>query len=139
MVSEMYPGQVPSHRIRVTDDERRRAVERLCRAQAAGCLALDEFDERAAAAWAARTRGDLATLTGDLPPDRAWPPVRELPVHRHPALRRVTSIWLVLSVLSVAGWAMLATVLGVGDPWWIWVLGPPGALLATAWFVVDHR
>lgn len=26
MVSEMYPGQVPSHRVRVTDEERRRAV-----------------------------------------------------------------------------------------------------------------
>jgi hypothetical protein len=53
--------------VRASDAERELTVERLQRAMETGRLTLDEFDERAAGAYAARTRGELADLTRDLP------------------------------------------------------------------------
>jgi hypothetical protein len=57
--------------VRASDAERQLTVERLHRAVGAGRLTLEEFDERAAKAYAARTRGELADLTRDLP-GRLW-------------------------------------------------------------------
>ena len=51
------------------DVERGSVVRRLERAMREGRITVDEFDERAAAAWASRTRGQLDELTADLPPD----------------------------------------------------------------------
>jgi hypothetical protein len=53
--------------IRVSDREREQIVELLGRATSEGRLTLDEYAERAEAAYAARTRGELARLTEDLP------------------------------------------------------------------------
>jgi len=53
--------------VRVGDAERRAVDARLQEAVGAGVLDLHEYDERAALAWSARTRGDLALLTRDLP------------------------------------------------------------------------
>jgi hypothetical protein len=53
--------------VRASDSERELVIERLHRAVGNGRLTLEEFDERAAAAYAARTRGELADLTKDLP------------------------------------------------------------------------
>jgi hypothetical protein len=53
--------------VRASDAERELVVERLHRAVGNGRLSVDEFDERVAAAYAARTRGELADLTRDLP------------------------------------------------------------------------
>lgn len=53
--------------VRASDAERELVVERLHRAVGNGRLTVEEFDERAAAAYAARTRGELADLTKDLP------------------------------------------------------------------------
>ncbi|WP_433528905.1 DUF1707 SHOCT-like domain-containing protein [Micromonospora sp. CA-263727] len=60
-------------RLRVSDREREEIVELLGRATAEGRLTLDEYTERAGAAHAAQTRGELARLTTDLPeaPGRA--------------------------------------------------------------------
>lgn len=55
--------------LRVSDVEREDAVRRLRRAVGEGRLTVAEFDERAVAAYAARTRGELADLTADLPRD----------------------------------------------------------------------
>jgi hypothetical protein len=55
--------------VRVGDTEREAVVRRLERALREGRITVDEFDERAAAAWASRTRGPLDELTADLPPD----------------------------------------------------------------------
>jgi hypothetical protein len=55
------------HEVRASDAERDRVVERLRRALGQGRLTLDEYDSRVAAAYEARTRGELATLTRDLP------------------------------------------------------------------------
>ncbi len=54
-------------RLRVSDREREEVVELLGKATAEGRLTLDEYTERAGAAHAAQTRGELARLTTDLP------------------------------------------------------------------------
>ncbi|MFI7487273.1 DUF1707 domain-containing protein [Micromonospora echinaurantiaca] len=57
--------------LRASDDDRHRVVAELQRHTAAGRLTLDEFADRAGAVWTARTLGDLAALTRDLPPPAA--------------------------------------------------------------------
>ena len=54
---------------RASDAERQAVVRRLERAMRDGRLTIAEFDERARAAYAARTVGELRVLTEDLPPD----------------------------------------------------------------------
>jgi hypothetical protein len=55
--------------LRVGDVEREAVARRLDRALRDGRITIVEFDERVAAAWASRTRGQLDELTADLPPD----------------------------------------------------------------------
>ena len=53
--------------VRVSDAERAAAVSRLQTALGEGRLDLDEFGDRAGAAWAATTTGELDLLLADLP------------------------------------------------------------------------
>ena len=53
--------------IRASDGDREAAAARLNEAVGDGRLTLQEFSERLALAYAARTRGELAPLTADLP------------------------------------------------------------------------
>jgi hypothetical protein len=55
--------------IRASDDDRQRVVELLQRHTEVGRLSLDEFSDRVGDVWAARTLGDLAAVTSDLPPE----------------------------------------------------------------------
>jgi hypothetical protein len=55
--------------VRAGDDDREATVRRLHRELSRGRLDVAEFDERVRAAYAARTLGELADLTADLPPD----------------------------------------------------------------------
>jgi uncharacterized protein DUF1707 len=78
------PGQppVPEGELRVSDSERDATLTVLSQQAAAGRLTLDELEERAGLALAAKTRADLATVIRDLPaeapaaPDRRKTPVR---------------------------------------------------------------
>jgi hypothetical protein len=54
--------------VRASDSDRERALSALRDHTAAGRLSLDEFAERAATVYAARTLQELATTTADLPP-----------------------------------------------------------------------
>ena len=56
-----------SDHVRVSDAERQFVVDRLRDETSARRLTLDEFDERAGAAYAARTRADLLHLLRNLP------------------------------------------------------------------------
>ncbi|GAA3753570.1 DUF1707 domain-containing protein [Plantactinospora mayteni] len=67
--------QDDADRIRVSDREREQVVELLGTAAAEGRLTLDEYADRATAAHAAKTRGELARLTDDLPTDSTGAPV----------------------------------------------------------------
>jgi hypothetical protein len=53
--------------VRASNAEREKAVELLQRALGEGRITMAEFEERVAAAYAAKTRGDLDVLTADLP------------------------------------------------------------------------
>lgn len=53
--------------IRAGDADREETVRQLHRGLTQGRLTVDEFDERVRAAYTARTLGDLADLTRDLP------------------------------------------------------------------------
>jgi hypothetical protein len=60
-------GPVPPPEMRASDADRDRVMDVLRDATAEGRLTADELDERLAAALTARTFGDLAALTEDLP------------------------------------------------------------------------
>jgi len=57
----------PDESLRVSDAERDETVRILGEHAAVGRLTLDELEERSSRALAARTRGELASLTTDLP------------------------------------------------------------------------
>jgi hypothetical protein len=68
--------------VRAADADRERVLAELQHHTSAGRLSMDEFSERAAAVYASRTMGELATLTADLPHDpnpAAAPPIRRVP------------------------------------------------------------
>jgi hypothetical protein len=53
--------------LRASNAEREKTVEALQHAVGEGRLTMAEFEERAAAAYAAKTRAELNVLTADLP------------------------------------------------------------------------
>jgi hypothetical protein len=57
----------PDDSLRVSDAERDTTLQQLGDHAAVGRLTLDELEERAGRALTAKTRGELATLTSDLP------------------------------------------------------------------------
>lgn len=67
VADEREPDGPGTGALRVGDAERRAVDARLQHAHGEGRLTLVEYEERAAQAWAARTRGELDVLTHDLP------------------------------------------------------------------------
>ncbi|GAA0595580.1 DUF1707 domain-containing protein [Kutzneria viridogrisea] len=143
---------VPQENMRVSDADRKRVAKQVEVAHAEGRLNLAEFDERTAQIWAARTYGELALLTADLPdvsvvrppvvqvqhpaptPPPAQPPARRS--RRGRVVRAAVGAWLTVSVLNVVIWGMVQlTTLHWVYPWWIWVAGPWGALLVMGWLL----
>jgi hypothetical protein len=61
------PAEPEGSLVRASDADRDRVVETLAAASAEGRLTLEEYSERSDAALVARTHGDLASLTADLP------------------------------------------------------------------------
>ena len=123
--------------MRVSDADRTFVQDRLRRAHEIGQLDLYEFDERVRTAWAARTRGELAAVVADLPvPAPAPPPPpRGAIFARTPggvAMQVLTIIWVSLTVVNATAWGIITATLGEPIyPWWLWVAGPPGAVLAV--------
>jgi DUF1707 SHOCT-like domain/Cell wall-active antibiotics response LiaF, C-terminal len=64
----------PDASLRVSDAERDVTLKQLQEHAAVGRLTLDELEDRASQALAAKTRGDLAVLTSDLPSSASAPP-----------------------------------------------------------------
>jgi hypothetical protein len=123
--------------LRVSDAERALVQERLRRAVGDGQIDLHEFDVRVQSAWSARTRGDLVRVTSDLPE----PPPAPAPPGRRPvfsgddagtAMRVLTILWACAVAINVVVWATVS--LATADflhPWWLYVAGPPGAVLGV--------
>src|SRR5215216_5665291 len=100
--------------LRASDAERESVVAELREHACAGRLDVDELEQRIGAAYAARTRGDLAALVGDLP-GRA-------PARRRARAPRVRAhewtSFAAINVLLVAIWALS----GGGHFWPAWVM-----------------
>jgi Domain of unknown function (DUF1707) len=93
--------------LRVSDADRDAVVDQLATHFQQGRLDLTEFQNRMDRAVRARTRGDLASLLGDLPrPEAAGPPPAA-------AGRRWPVPLPALAVLAVAGGLILASIFGV--------------------------
>jgi DUF1707 SHOCT-like domain len=108
------PGPERDGGIRASDRDRELAVQLLRDAHAEGRLDLGEFMGRTSAAYTAKTWGELAGLTADLPPDQRFAPAvtgegarpeprqaRNGPPH-HPfaALWPVAVIWLAIAATA---------------------------------------
>ena len=102
-----YPAQQAAYQMRAqasmraASADRERAVDVLKAGFAEGRLTQDEYNDRMGRAYAARTYGELATLTADLPagasPMPAWP----VPAYQ-PPLNGTNSMAIASMVLGVA-------------------------------------
>jgi len=125
--AEVAPQDDPG--LRASDDERESAVSLLREHAAAGRLDVEELEQRVGAAYAARTRGELVTLIGDLPgalPARART-VAPRGGHEWGALLQVSAVLVAIWALSGAGYFWPAWVMA----WWACALlmkSAPGLL-----------
>jgi hypothetical protein len=105
------PGSGQDTAIRASDRDREGAVQVLRDAHAEGRLDLDEFTERTGAAYSAKTWGELAGLTADLPAEQRFVPVQiddppdpaqacYWPPHPFAALWPIAVIWLAIAAAA---------------------------------------
>jgi hypothetical protein len=83
----------PDASLRVSDAERDQTLRTLGEHAAVGRLTLDELEERSSRALAAKTRGELATLTTDLPAESGQPRSGQVQAASAPARKPVR--WMV--------------------------------------------
>jgi hypothetical protein len=109
---------------RVTDRERERTVELLREHTVMGSLPHDDLEERSRAALSARTEGELAAVTRDLPglpePPRTTRLAERFPLRVHVAL------YVVANVAFVILWLLTRDTEGpaertIGRVWPLWV------------------
>src|SRR3954447_11333705 len=60
---------MPEPHLRAADVDREAVARRLDAHLASGRITVAEYEERSARAWSAKTYGELAELTADLPPE----------------------------------------------------------------------
>ena len=129
---------MPDPHLRAADVDRAAVATVLGEHMSAGRLTLEEYDERLGRAYAAKTYGDLAELTADLPATRHHAPApRPATARPTPACasggedpRSAWRAWLTTSMIVVTIW--LATSLASWELhyfWPVWVIGPWGAVL----------
>ncbi len=135
MRPQNHQGEVPSADrdtgLRVSDRERARVVDLLSEHAAEGRLSLEELDARTDGALAARTRGELAVLTRDLPgsgggDDPGAPPIRAA---RRPLVEpsRQLAAFVAVNLVLVTVWAFS----GGGYFWPVWPMLGWGIGLAS--------
>jgi Domain of unknown function (DUF1707) len=136
---------VPEPHLRASDADRAAVAASLGEHMAAGRITLAEYDERVARAYAARTFGDLAELTADLPggtvpwPTPAAPAAapRPAPVslcgagyRRHGGRNSSWQSWRSISLIVLAIWLVTSIGSGALLPFWpMWVIVPWGVML----------
>ena len=123
---------MPEPHLRAADVDRAAVAGVLGQHMSAGRLTVDEYDERLTRAYAAKTYGELAELTADLPTTR---PHVHTPAGAPPAAVCATdgdprAAWLTTSLVVLTVW--LATSVASWELhyfWPVWVIGPWGAVL----------
>jgi hypothetical protein len=118
---------VPEHR--ASDAEREAAADRLRAAAAEGRLDPDELEQRLAAAYAARTVGELAPLTSDLPEPAKPPEPQPSALVRSEEVRRRLATFIVVNITCIAIWFATGA---HGSFWPVWVLLGTGIALMAA-------
>jgi DUF1707 SHOCT-like domain len=138
---------MPEPHLRAADVDREAVARRLDAHLSSGRITVAEYEERSARAWSAKTYGELAELTADLPPEPAEhrvslakePTAVSVQSAAGPAcgprgwggsLRAAWAGWLTTGLIVLTVW--LATSLSSGEllPFWpVWVIGPWGAVL----------
>jgi uncharacterized membrane protein len=132
----MLPGGYGNMRASTADRER--AIDVLKAAFAEGRLSQDECEQRAGQAFSARTYGELATLTADLPAGPlgtlVWqPPGHPLPPSSRP-MNRLAVASLVIALMPVI--PMVAIFTGLIAHGQIQERGERGAGVATAGILI---
>jgi hypothetical protein len=132
---------MPEPHLRAGDADRAAVASVLGQAMAAGRLTVDEYDERLTRVFAAKTYGDLAELTADLPgqqPRRAVTPSPSgAPAFRHGCggARSPWAAWRSVAVIVLGIWLATSLAANVLLPFWpMWVLLPWGAVLLASSF-----
>jgi hypothetical protein len=124
--------------LRASTADRERAIDVLKVGFAEGRLSRDEWEQRAGQAFGARTYGELATLTADLPAGLlgtlvCQPPGHPLPPSSRP-MNRLAVASLVIALMPVI--PMLAIFTGLIAHGQIQERGERGAGLATAGILI---
>jgi hypothetical protein len=142
---------MPDPNLRAADSDRQEVAAALGRHLSDGRLTVEEYDERLAKAYAARTYGDLEALFADLPrPTPPRPVARQAPepalapaggcAPRSGHVRGAWASWTAVAVLVTAIWLFSSIGGGFHHFWPIWVVGPWGAvLLARTLGGAPHR
>ena len=133
---------MPEPHLRAGDDDREAVATALGSHMAAGRLTLAEYEDRLARAYAARTFGELAELTADLPrvPAAAAPapppgpmvhvPPPPAPLVLHEHAQHSWRAWLSTSVIVLVVYLVVSLGNRDFDYFWpMWVIGPWGAAL----------
>jgi hypothetical protein len=110
------PQQAQRAEVRIGDSEREHAVSALGEHYLAGRITKEEYDERAAAAWTAKTASQLQPLFWDLPVQQKPAPQQPPKQQRSRSRTRRRGVPFPLLV----GVVVLLAVLGV--PWWGWLI-----------------
>ena len=130
--------------MRAADSDRTAVATALGRHMADGRLTVEEYEERVARAYAARTYAELAELTADLPSSGvtrpatrpgSTPAARCDPARRRGSYRGAWASWARVALIVTAIW--LFTSLSSGQVlffWPMWVVGPWGFVLLSRTF-----
>ena len=140
---------MPEPHLRAADVNRAAVADRLGAAMTTGRLSVTEYDERLTRVYAARTYGELAELTTDLPATPA-PVSLEEPVAAARSGARACGgpahaggedpatawrNWLVTAVIVIGVWVVTSANAGQAlYPWPVWVIGPWGVVLLSQTF-----
>ena len=139
--------------LRAADADRTAVADVLGRHMAAGRLTVAEYEERLTRAYAAKTYGELAELTTDLPEDRPTPDrarsgaveARDTGVARwgahgwHGAGAGEWRSWAGTAAIVIAIWATTSLASWEFLYFWpIWVIGPWGAILLVQSLTDGH-
>jgi hypothetical protein len=91
-LSKGHAVSEPDSSLRVSDAERDVTLRKLGDHAAVGRLTLDELEDRSGKALTAKTRGELATLTSDLPAEAGQPGAAAVSAHPRKPVRWMVAI-----------------------------------------------